>query len=118
MMSESLTITDLEVASKLVAGPFRCHPGEILKEEFLLPLGLSANKLAIALRVPSGRIVDIINEKRAISADTALRLAQYFNMSPGFWLNLQADFDLAVAQDEKGEAIAREITPMAAQQAA
>ena len=117
-MLKSSIITEVAVDTDLVDAPLRCHPGEILKEEFLLPLGLSANKLAIALRVPSGRIVDIINEKRGVSADTALRLAQYFNMSAGFWINLQADFDLAIAQDQKGDAIARDIIPMATQQAA
>ena len=95
-----------------------CHPGEILREEFMIPFGLSGNKLAIALRVPSGRIIDIINEKRAITPDTALRLARYFGTSAGLWINLQSNYDLRVARANGGDAIARDIIPMATQQAA
>ena len=81
------------------------HPGEILREELLKPLGLSANQLAIALRVPSGRIVEILNEKRSITADTALRLARYFGTSPDFWMNLQKTYDLDTARLAIGKAI-------------
>ena len=78
------------------------HPGRILKRE-LEARGLLANKLALALRVPSGRITSILNGKRAISAETALRLAQYFGNSAQFWMNLQSRYDLAVAERELGE---------------
>lgn len=87
------------------------HPGEILREEFLLPLNLSANALAIALRVPAPRINDIAREKRGITADTALRLARYFGTSAEFWLGLQADYDLKTAEAAVGETIAREVIP-------
>ncbi|MDP2785756.1 MAG: HigA family addiction module antitoxin [Sulfurimicrobium sp.] len=89
------------------------HPGEILREEFLVPLGLSANALAIALRVPAPRINDIVRERRAISADTALRLARYFGTSAEFWLGLQADFDLKITLSENGVKIEQDISPMA-----
>lgn len=70
------------------------HPGEVLREEFLIPMGLTANALAIALQVPAPRINDVAREKRGISADTALRLARYFGTSAEFWVGLQADCDL------------------------
>ena len=72
--------------------------GEILLEEFLKPMGISQNKLARDIDVPAGRINDIIHGRRAITADTALRLAKYFNMSPEFWLNLQTRYDLKIAK--------------------
>jgi len=84
------------------------HPGRILKRE-LEARGLSANKLALALRVPSGRITSILNGKRAISPETALRLAQYFGNSAQFWMNLQSRYDLAVAERELGERIEAEV---------
>jgi addiction module HigA family antidote len=87
------------------------HPGEIIKEEYLVPLNMSANALAIHLRVPAPRINDIIREKRAISVDTALRLARFFNTTPEFWLNLQAAYDLKLAQKSFN---ADEINPMEA----
>ena len=87
------------------------RPGEILLEEFMKPLGLSANKLALELRVPSNRVVAIVGGKRAISADTALRLARYFNTSADFWVNLQARYDLQRAEDAFAAAIAREVQP-------
>ena len=90
------------------------HPGEILREEFMEPHGLSANALAIALRVPASRINDISLERRAISPDTALRLARYFNTSAEFWTNLQAAFDLKVASSTLGKKIEKEIDPLAA----
>ena len=90
------------------------HPGEILREEYIEPLGMSANALAIALRVPAPRINDIVRERRAISPDTALRLARYFGTTPQFWMNLQASYDLKVASKESGGKIAREIAPRAA----
>lgn len=75
------------------------HPGEMLREEFMKPLGLSANVLAMSLRVPVTRITEIVRERRGITADTALRLGRYFNMSPEFWMRLQMDFDLELASD-------------------
>ena len=75
------------------------------------PLGLSANALALALRVPVTRISEIINERRSVTADTALRLAQYFHMSPGFWLRLQTQYDLEVAEDRIAATIQREVRP-------
>jgi addiction module HigA family antidote len=84
------------------------HPGRILKRE-IEARGLSANKLALALRVPSGRITSILNGKRAISPETALRLAQYFGNSAQFWMNLQSRYDLAVAEQEMGKRIEAEV---------
>ena len=74
------------------------HPGEILEEEFLKPLGISQTKLAIDIRVPAPRINAIVRGRRAITADTALRLGAYFGMEPQFWLNLQSNYDLGVAE--------------------
>jgi antitoxin HigA-1 len=87
------------------------HPGETLREDFLKPLNLTPNDLAIELQVPATRINDIARGKRAISADTALRLARYFGTTPQFWLNLQANYDLEVAQDLRGREIAERIKP-------
>jgi addiction module HigA family antidote len=84
------------------------HPGRILRRE-LRARNLSANALARALRVPSGRIVDILNGKRAISAETALRLGRYFGNAPQFWVNLQAQYELALAIREVGELVASEV---------
>lgn len=75
------------------------HPGETLLEDFMKPLSLSANRLALELHVPVTRINDIVRGRRAVTADTALRLARYFGTSPRFWINLQANYDLEVAQD-------------------
>ncbi len=90
------------------------HPGEILQKEFLEPMGLSQNKLAIALHVPTRRINEIVLAKRSITADTALRLARYFRTSPQFWLGLQMDYELDLAEDALDEQIKEEIKPMAA----
>lgn len=87
------------------------HPGETLREDFLKPLGLSANRLAIQLLAPVTRVNDIVRGKRAITADTALRLARYFGTTPEFWMNLQANYDLEVAQDARGSEIADRIRP-------
>ncbi len=84
------------------------HPGRILKRE-LSARGLSANKLALALRVPSGRITDILNGKRGISAETALRLGRYFGNEPRFWVNLQCGYELAVAERDQGKRIVSEV---------
>lgn len=88
------------------------HPGEILLEEFLKPLGISQNALARALRVPPDRINAIVQGKRSITADTALRLARAFGTTPQFWLNLQARYDLDVAQDRLEDQIQREVIPL------
>ena len=87
------------------------HPGVTLQEDFLKPLGLSANRLAIELQAPVTRVNDIVRGKRAVTADTALRLARYFGTTPQFWMNLQANFDLEVAQDARGSEIADRIRP-------
>lgn len=85
------------------------HPGEILLEEFMKPLGLSINRLARDLRVPPNRIHGIIHGTRSITADTALRLGTYFGISPQTWLNLQAEYDLRVARRTVGEEISRTV---------
>ncbi len=87
------------------------HPGEVLLEEFLRPLGLSQNRLARSLGVPPRRINEIALGKRAVTADTALRLARYFGTSERFWLGLQIDYDLENARLRLGERLEREITP-------
>jgi addiction module HigA family antidote len=89
------------------------HPGEILREDFLLPLGLSMNRLALDLRVPVTRVAEIVRERRSVTPDTALRLARYFNTSARFWLNLQTAYDLEVAEDELAREIDREVSPAA-----
>lgn len=85
------------------------HPGEMLREEFLAPLGLSQNALAMKIRVPATRIGDILHGRRGITPDTALRLSRFFGNSPEFWLNLQQMHDLSKARMELGEAIEREV---------
>jgi addiction module HigA family antidote len=90
------------------------HPGEVLQKEFLEPMGISQNKLAMALHVPARRINEIVLGKRGITADTALRLARYFRMSPQFWLGLQMDYELDTAEDALEERIKEEIKPMSA----
>ncbi|MBW2370856.1 MAG: HigA family addiction module antidote protein [Deltaproteobacteria bacterium] len=85
------------------------HPGEILFEEFLKPMSLSQNRLALDIRVPARRINEIVHCKRRITADTALRLARYFNMSPQFWLGLQMDYDLDKAEDELADRLDKEV---------
>jgi addiction module HigA family antidote len=85
------------------------HPGEILMEEFLKPMGLSQNRLALDIRVPARRINEIVQGKRRITADTALRLSKYFNMSARFWLGLQTDYDLDVAEDLLSDRLDKEI---------
>jgi addiction module HigA family antidote len=96
----------------------RTHPGEVLREEFMKPLNLSANALALSLRVPATRIGEILRDPgesrgkpRSVSADTAIRLARYFGTTPEFWLNLQSAYDLSVALAEHGPAIEREVHP-------
>ena len=108
--SKSLTTTEPELAEGARMAPL--HPGEMLREDFMKPLGLSANALAIALRVPVTRISEIVRERRGITADTALRLARYFNMTPEFWMRLQMDFDLESAADAEQSAIHDQIRPL------
>lgn len=87
------------------------HPGEMLREEFLIPLELSASRLAIELRVPVTRITEIPNERRSITADTALRLERYFGASAEFWLTLQKNFDLQTARQQEGAKVKQEVRP-------
>lgn len=91
----------------------RTHPDEVLKEEFMAPLGLSANRLALDLGVPATRIGEIIRNDgpRAVSADTALRLARYFGTTPAFWMNLQTAYDLSKAETERGKEIRARVRP-------
>jgi antitoxin HigA-1 len=89
------------------------HPGEMLREEFLKPLGLSANQLALDLHVPATRIGQILKGKRGITADTALRLARYFGTSPGFWMNLQKNYELSSTREQTGKAIEEAVRPRA-----
>lgn len=88
------------------------HPGEILQEDFMMPLGISMNKLSLALHVPVTRIAEIVHGRRSITSDTALRLARYFNTSARFWLNLQAAYDLDVAEDNLRPEIERAVQPL------
>ncbi len=97
-----------------MAERIRTHPGEILREEFLVPLGMSANALARELRVPPNRITAIVNGTRSVTADTALRLARYYGTTPEFWINLQASHDLSRARAESGREIERAVRPRAA----
>jgi len=90
------------------------HPGEVLREEFLKPFGISQNDLAIHIGVEAKNIDEIIAEKQSITADTALRLAQYFGTSAQFWLGLQADYDLDVTREILGDKLEKEIVPLAA----
>ena len=109
-MSKSSTITK----GTRIPNRVTTHPGEVLTEEFLQPLGMSVNALAIALRVPATRIGAIVKGDRAVTADTALRLARFFGTSPEFWMNLQAMYDLTLARKERGSEIEQEVRPRAA----
>jgi addiction module HigA family antidote len=88
------------------------HPGEMLREEFMVPLGLSANALALALGVPATRIGEIVNERRGITGDTALRLGDFFRIGPEFWMNLQTHYELELARDAREMAGAAKIQPL------
>lgn len=109
-------MSKLSTATKGVATPNRVttHPGEILSEEFLKPLGMSVNALALALRVPATRIGAIVKGERSVTADTALRLARFFGTSAEFWITLQATHDLTKARMENGGTIERDVRPRAA----
>jgi antitoxin HigA-1 len=87
------------------------HPGEVLLEEFIKPLNLSQNRLAIEISVDARRINEIVLGTRSVTADTALRLARYFGVSPQFWLGLQAEYDLDIAMDNLGDRLEREVRP-------
>ncbi len=90
------------------------HPGEVLREDYLVPLGMSVHALASALRVPATRLHEILKERRSISADTALRLARYFGGDAQSWMNLQAMYDLQIAERSTAAAIVRDVSPRAA----
>lgn len=109
-MSKSSTIIERAATPDRIT----THPGEVLAEEFLAPLGLSVNALAMALRVPATRIGAVVKGERAVTADTALRLARFFGTSAEFWINLQAMHDLTKAKKERGAAIERDVDPRAA----
>ena len=111
-MSKSSTTTKM-AGIRAAATPNRVttHPGEVLSEEFLKPLGLSVNALAMALRVPATRVGAIVKGERAVTADTALRLARFFSTSPEFWMNMQTRYELDVAEDEFLARIVREVHP-------
>ena len=109
--SKSSTTTREGTPGMIINNMRPIHPGEILREEFLLPLGMTAHALAMAIRVPAPRIHDIVREKRSVSPDTALRLARYFGTTPEFWMNLQSAFDLRTARLQTMETIEREVHP-------
>jgi addiction module HigA family antidote len=88
------------------------HPGEILREEFMIPFGLNPNKLAIALRVAAPNIYEIVRETRGLSAEMALRLGRFFGTTPEFWMNLQAHYDLSVSRQEAEKRIKRDVRPL------
>ena len=90
------------------------HPGEMLREEFMVPLGISASALAVALCVPSSRVSQIVAERRGITADTAYRLSRYFGPSPMFWMNMQSNYELAVGYKHAQSVIQREVRPRVA----
>jgi addiction module HigA family antidote len=98
----------------VLSGMRPVHPGEVLREDYLAPLNLSSNALAQALRVPATRIHEIVNERRAVSADTAMRLARFFSTSAELWMNLQMAYELRRAEVEFGERIANEVLPLRA----
>jgi addiction module HigA family antidote len=89
------------------------HPGEVLQEDYLIPKGISQNQLALSMRVPPNRISEIVQGKRAVTAETALRLARAIGTSPDFWLNLQMQYDLRIAQDSLADVLDREVIPIA-----
>jgi addiction module HigA family antidote len=109
MSKSSTTTREIATPNRVTA-----HPGEVLSEEFLKPLEMSVNALAMALRVPATRIAAIVKGERSVTADTALRLARFFSTSPEFWMNLQAMHDLTKARIKTGEAISRDVRPWAA----
>jgi addiction module HigA family antidote len=111
-MSKSWITT--EVSEMFNNGMRPVHPGEVLREDFLKPLGMTANALSKALKVPAPRINDVVRERRGISADTAMRLARYFGGDARSWLNLQTAYNLRVAEVANAKRVAREVSPAAA----
>lgn len=115
MPTKSKLSTTTERRSKSRRADFApAHPGDVLREDFLKPLGLSQYALAKALDVPEIRVSQIVNRKRAVTPDTALRLGRYFGTSAEFWLGMQATYDLAIARDESAAAIEASVKPRAA----
>jgi len=100
LMPDDVEIVDYHQGWEMAKKIKPVHPAEILREESMAPLGLSMNRVAIDLRVTVTRIADIVNERRAITADTALRFARYFSNAAAFWMNLQTRYDLEVREDE------------------
>ncbi len=94
------------------------HPGEMLREEFMVPLGISANRLALRTGMPATRVTEILHGRRGVSADTALRLARFFENSPQFWLGLQTTYELSRAQVERGKLIEQDVKPLQRDKAA
>jgi addiction module HigA family antidote len=109
MSKSSITTRGVAIPNRVTT-----HPGEVLREEFLIPLDMSVNALAMGLRVPATRIGAIVKGERSVTADTALRLARFFRTSPEFWMNLQAAHDLTKARLEHGSMIERDVQPRAA----
>ena len=91
------------------------HPGAILREDFLEPMGITAHQLALRTRMPATRVGEILHQRRSVSPDTALRLARFFGTSPEFWINLQATYDLSKVRSEAGRTIQREVEPYQAE---
>ena len=114
MSRSSVTTKTADARAAATSHRLTTHPGEVLAEEFLQPLGLSVNALAMALRVPTTRMGAVVKGERAVTADTALRLARFFGTSPEFWVNLQAMHDLTKTRQESGQTIARDVQPRAA----
>ncbi len=112
------TITDAKELTRTITAPPNglrpVHPGEVLREDYLKPLGMSANALSLALKVPASRINDIVLERRGVSVDTAMRLVRYFGGDVQSWMNLQTAYEVKVAQKTLARQIAREVMPMAA----
>ena len=118
MVSKLWTTTEVKESSVSIAAPVNqlrpVHPGEILREDYLKPLGLSANALATALRVPASRVNDIVLERRGVTVDTAMRLVRYFGGDVQTWMNLQTAYEIKVAQKQLASRIQKEVLPMAA----
>ena len=112
-LSGSVASTGCRILANMAKYLSPIHPGEILREEFMVPMDLSSNALANALGITAARVNEIVREKRGVTADTALRLARYFGSSPEFWMNLQKDFELECARHEIGDAL-EHIRPRAA----
>ena len=111
MLNRSVSIDDLRIIMEKIQP---IHPGEILNEEFMIPMGISQYKLAKDIKVPSIRISEIVRGKRSITVDTAIRLSIYFGNSAQFWMGLQMDYDLAIAEDILMNKIEHDIVPRAA----